>query len=1208
MFKIGDLEVLPSGVATNLERYYAANKDDFLKNHKQVDAKSLDTALGAFVDAIRNGHISSRNSDRSYTDSTGALKEDNEYNRYIALMLNNVVDQIQKLPPKKSEENVKKEEEKVALKPFETYFIEQAFGGSDSPSWEPWLNLEGEPDATTGMRGNKVRTEKALQYLQNYLAETQKDGLDYSNTPFSSKEDAAAKINAAIAALEGGVQNNEYMAFTPLGLSNTFLNGMFGEGLTKEELEAQKKAKEEETKKAEEEQKKKEQDAKVQAYLTNTFGNLTTRTPLGTTYQYGIASTGEPNEDFTNYLIDTLGRGNVENFYTSWLNRIGDPNMNYGEAYAVPEDAKDYYKRIFGKKHTVTNGDVMGLVLNNIIGMGDKNGLLIANNDGTYAIVPSFQANNGTIINYDPATGKYIREYAYGDNADRRGYYTWDLNRYLKSIQQPLTTYEYKEGGEISKLQSGGYVDNDLYEYYLGNKRRLNEKYQQAADAHHRTLEQEKLGQTQKIKDTDHSTAIYMARIGALAADAAGLVTSYMPGAGTVLAASTGLGAVGGNLIADLLDPSISDKHAFQNAGVNLGMEVLSLVPGAGIVAKGNKLIKGFANVAPWIVTSVAVPTIKKSVNELTSKIDKGEKFTLDDWRAMAEVLTSVASMSKAGTAAIRRRRITSRANLGPETGPNVTVAHTNGSTTSETLTKEQMDFVNEKFKSKTFAEDFKAKFNTTWAPVITKTLGFKNNPRLKMKGGDKDFSIYSSENYNIYSRNEARKKAYERFTGHELGKPGSATQNPVTQNPVTSTPELSESILPEWDMHKNGGVLKAQSGTTLDFEKIRAFKPAYSEQLKGRALQMPTYNQFSTDQSGLLQIGSSATQDSTTIHEEQAPQTRWEQFSQDFQKFYKPAIDTIRNAEPESLAYFRYLSNVANNKRMLENAKKAMVPAFLTPIEHHDQVRGNLLAQYIADQQVANANQQAAHMNTSDARLRANGYGQTQVINANTTLQGALANQQEVQRTSEIERQNAIANEQSANAALNQNNAAQKQMDLSIKQYENATDSANQTSKNSLLMQIEEEAKNRRNARNQYQYGIELDDWVRNTEEGKEFKRLSNKTNKTEEEKQRFETLSNIYYDMRNKLQAKYIYNSRFGLSKSDSTPFQLDVNSLFPIPSEKRGGEVMYKAAKVKAESDRMKEFNKTQKHLIDTNVKLINGCSQTTQRLILKALRAI
>ena len=230
------------------------------------------------------------------------------------------------------------------------------------------------------------------------------------------------------------------------------------------------------------------------------------------------------------------------------------------------------------------------------------------------------------------------------------------------------------------------------------------------------------------------STADAM-RIATMAQDTASIVASFVPGAGTGVAAGLGVTAMGTDLVADILDPAITAGEVVKNAAVNAGFAGLGLIPGV----KMNKVVKNIIKYAPKIITAAAGLGIAmdESTQKTFKKLGDGTtKLNREDWRNISHVLSLVAAGTRGVKSDIARYNVKKGIVKGDELivkGANSTIKGQNG-------------------------EDLPLKFSSKQVKAVNEELG-------KIKGDEiKDGKVVKT----------AREKALEILTRkNEDGKPG---------------------------------------------------------------------------------------------------------------------------------------------------------------------------------------------------------------------------------------------------------------------------------------------------------------------------------------------------------------------------------------------------------------------------------------------------
>lgn len=148
----------------------------------------------------------------------------------------------------------------------------------------------------------------------------------------------------------------------------------------------------------------------------------------------------------------------------------------------------------------------------------------------------------------------------------------------------------------------------------------------------------------------ENMTAAQKMRVGAIAADVVSTVSAFAPGYGTAIAAATGLGSTGVNLVADLNDPTVSTGQVFGNLAINAGLDIASLIPGVNASAGAAKIAKQITKIAPILLSAPAALGLREPV----TKIINGETLTNADWKKLAYGMSAVAGITRIGTNAYR--------------------------------------------------------------------------------------------------------------------------------------------------------------------------------------------------------------------------------------------------------------------------------------------------------------------------------------------------------------------------------------------------------------------------------------------------------------------------------------------------------------------------------------------------------------------------
>lgn len=219
----------------------------------------------------------------------------------------------------------------------------------------------------------------------------------------------------------------------------------------------------------------------------------------------------------------------------------------------------------------------------------------------------------------------------------------------------------YKNGGIVKKAAQGTVINaagEDVTDLLYGhkdsfdelrkkNKARVKEENKAAERGFKSTYAMEANDEEVFGGDAKMTTSDIM-RLTTMAQDVASIVASFVPGAGTGVAAGLGVTSTATDLIADILDPAVSGGQVAKNLAVNAGFAALGMVPGA----KMGKVAKNIIKWAPRIVAMAATAGIAfdESTQNTFKKIGDGSThFTREDWKNISHVLSAVAGTVKMG-------------------------------------------------------------------------------------------------------------------------------------------------------------------------------------------------------------------------------------------------------------------------------------------------------------------------------------------------------------------------------------------------------------------------------------------------------------------------------------------------------------------------------------------------------------------------------
>ena len=226
-----------------------------------------------------------------------------------------------------------------------------------------------------------------------------------------------------------------------------------------------------------------------------------------------------------------------------------------------------------------------------------------------------------------------------------------------------------KEGGVLKAAKgtvlsgSGEDITNES-SHYKGSKAKQQEKYEQLRKREEKATERGfdsvyamDANDTKAFKGDGQMTTSDIMRLTTMAQDVASIVASFVPGAGTAVAAGLGVTSMGTDLVADILDPAVSGGEVAKNLAVNAGFAVAGMIPGA----KMGKVAKNVIKWAPRLMTIVAGSglAMDESTQNTFKKIAKGEmQFTREDWKNISRVLQFASGTVRVGKGAYDAHKV----------------------------------------------------------------------------------------------------------------------------------------------------------------------------------------------------------------------------------------------------------------------------------------------------------------------------------------------------------------------------------------------------------------------------------------------------------------------------------------------------------------------------------------------------------------------
>lgn len=510
-------------------------------------------------------------------------------------------------------ERAAQNEEALAYDPSKYGFMpylksdEQLYqSANNSFNWDGLYNLDSNPNDFNN------RTQALANRISDYYNRVSQYPFDFSNSTYSSRENYLKVIKDAYDSLADGYQEADNTALKALGLDDEFLGNWFSTISPDEKIAL---AKREEAK------------AKLKAQLENieipdlnssyTLNNGLAIQPDRITYK-DKGDNGAPREALLQ-LKKASGIGgtiNIENpdsvakFIEDLKQEIVNLLSNRG---SNPERAKDLFENLLAYDKVLNKRGISNF---------------IKGEDGTFYLDYN-GLKNGLAVVYD---GKqvYLEKLI---NMEETPIYD--------KLLAKLNISSFKEGG---KFEDGGEIAAAHKQFLEGEKR---EKAPTTKDFNHSEARFGWNSVGSAVSDGDFNMEYEdYARLASLAANIGSMFADPLTGAGI------GVGATVIDATADIADKSLSKWNVATNLATNLGLDVVSLIPGMESL-KIARSIKGLANtLSKGLAAYGVLSTISNGEAILNgiSNISKGDYTRADLQNAMQGVML-LASAVRGGQA-----------------------------------------------------------------------------------------------------------------------------------------------------------------------------------------------------------------------------------------------------------------------------------------------------------------------------------------------------------------------------------------------------------------------------------------------------------------------------------------------------------------------------------------------------------------------------
>ena len=537
---------------------------------------------------------------------------------------------VKQLKPHKKDKTPDKGKWDISKHGLEAYLTGQGLNAKDI--FEKYdLQDENDPDAP---RSFNARRALLLTHLGKYKTWLEGKGFDFTKNDNDWDDDFGTTLSDLITNYDQTDINALSAALRKLGAGDAYTTAFTSDkwdmSKTNEELKADKEAREK--------KKKAEQEA---AYLKewedHAYQSRRESTPVyyrpvdlaeGTDFRqwYGDLNEQQRKEHGTYLGVDNVAWNNAWKNFTN--------SLKGGAAYNDKNTAVLLQGALYKQPHLFLD---------------------LGNNQ--YLIKDSMtEDGQGTV--YDAKSG-YTDTVFLGDlaqtNADvKKVYkqlaYEWINKKHGTDYND--RSYVFQEGGQM--------IPKHLYGSQVAfNWETTDDIIKPKAEASGNTVQRQKA--QDNYMDSDNASADNAAtgwdgkakaRLGYAIADLTSAVAAFVPGYGTAVSAVAGLGSTFGNFFTDMADDAVSAGDMWKNFGMNLGMDVLGLIPGGGAASKMGKILKTLKTTVPIIIATPGVATMLANSPEIAKSWKKafdgdpeagGSKMTYQDYMNILQVLNVAA-------------------------------------------------------------------------------------------------------------------------------------------------------------------------------------------------------------------------------------------------------------------------------------------------------------------------------------------------------------------------------------------------------------------------------------------------------------------------------------------------------------------------------------------------------------------------------------
>lgn len=644
-FKWGDSEYLLDDLlklhAEQEQSYY-----DFAKargGYSDDDLTGLRTAVLNRINAVKGGQVFSADGvlDTDVVDNVtvtggkrrglrrkqqGRPQDNTEWAKYyLAKLVSNLKPYQREVTPDQSQWDIDKHG-------FEAYLNGQGykargfFEGYD----------KGDPNNPNALRSFNQRHAELRKHLVNYKNWLSKKGFDFTKNNNEWDDDFLSTLEDLINSSDWSDSNTLSARLRKLGSGDEYAVAFTSDKWDLSKSDAELAAA---SKKQQEDDAAKKKKGYMDEFEDYAYGKKRESNPFYySPFDYSAHNFDGKDANFRNWYAD-LNAAEQKNYGTY----LGTDNQKWSNAWT------SYMNSLKGgDAYTDKN---LGVLLQ---GTFETQGQQFVDlGDGNYLIKDSVTDDGqGTI--YNPKSGYtdtiFLGDFA-ANNAEIKNIYKQLAYKYINGKYG--TTYEdrpdvFEEGGElIPKNQYGSKV---VYNWDTPHQAIKSKADAEGVSVEMQEARDQYIDEDNKSIDNPNAglTTAQKARIGYAVADLTSAVAAFAPGAGTVVSAVAGLGSTFGNLWSDLTDDAVTSGQAWKNFGLNLGMDIMGLIPGGGAASKMGKIVKTLKSVVPYVIALPGVASMLSNSPEIAASWKKafdgdpengGSKMDYQDYMNILQVL-----------------------------------------------------------------------------------------------------------------------------------------------------------------------------------------------------------------------------------------------------------------------------------------------------------------------------------------------------------------------------------------------------------------------------------------------------------------------------------------------------------------------------------------------------------------------------------------